>query len=240
MTDAVLRSLELALNSLLVVVGLFLANNFRRQLQLKMVDRRAEAYGRLWALMRVAGPWRVETGQGLLDKTERWNLYHCMSSWYFSGDGMLLEEKTRDLYLNAKFNLVCEDHKLRLTLETKKDRDKLDGELKKQPEQLDRWRSLLSMRELSLLRTQMKSDLEIRGYTYQGALTWLDVAFLKTARIDPRKRPWKANQVADPKNPFDPFLKKAGWTDVDLPPVRKLEEGELICGQSGNTVGSTT
>jgi hypothetical protein len=229
MTDMVLRSLELALNSLLVVVGLFLANNFRRQLQLKMVDRRAEAYGRLWALMRVAGPWRVETEQGLMDKTERWNLYHGMSSWYFSGDGMLLEEKTRELYLNAKFNLVCEDYKLRLNLEAQ-DRDKLDGELKKQHDQLDSWRSLLSMRELSLLRTQMKSDLEILGYTYQGELTWLDVAFLKTAPINLRKRPWRkwpwtAIKVADPEiDPFDPFLKKAGWTGVDLPPVRKLEE----------------
>jgi hypothetical protein len=227
MTDTVLRSLELALNSLLVVVGLFLANNFRRQLQLKMVDRRAEAYGRLWALMRVAGPWRVETGQGLMDKTERWNLYHGMSSWYFSGDGMLLEEKTRELYLNAKYNLVCEDNKLRLTLETRGDRDKLDRALRKQHDQLDSWRSLLSMRELSLLRNQMKSDLEIRGYTYQGRLTWLDVAFLKDAQIDLRKRPWrkwpwKALKVADQE--IDPFLRKAGWTGVDLPPVRKLEE----------------
>jgi hypothetical protein len=225
MTDTVLRSVELAISSLLVVVGLYLAHNFRRQLQLKMADRRAEAYGRLWALMGVAGPWRVETGQGLMDETERRSLYHGMSSWYFSGDGMLLQEKTRELYLNAKFNLVCDDHKLRLTLETKEDRDRLDAALKKRHDQLERWRSLLSMRQLSLLRTQMKSDLEIRGYTYQGDLTWLDIAFLKTARIDLGKRPWKASRVADPEtDPFDPFLKKAGWTSVDLPPVRKLEE----------------
>jgi hypothetical protein len=115
-TDTVLKVLALVLNSLLVVVGLFLANNFRRQLLLKTVDRRADAYRRLWALMRVAGPWRVEAKRGLMTSAERWALYRRMSSWYFSGDGMLLDEKTRDLYLNARFNLICDSDKLRLEL----------------------------------------------------------------------------------------------------------------------------
>jgi hypothetical protein len=44
-----------ALNLLLVGIGLYLANNFRRQLHLKMADRRLEAYSRLWEVTKDSG-----------------------------------------------------------------------------------------------------------------------------------------------------------------------------------------
>jgi hypothetical protein len=66
----------------------------------------------------------------------------------------------------------------------------------------------------------MKADLEICGYTYQGCLTWLDEAFLKGARINIKRRPWKTS----PCQPgVDPLLQKAGWDGVDLPPTAALD-----------------
>jgi len=62
MINPVLTAANAVLNLALVAIGLYLANNLRRQLQLKVVDRRLESYSRLWAILRPAGPWRLELG----------------------------------------------------------------------------------------------------------------------------------------------------------------------------------
>jgi hypothetical protein len=212
MSDTV-KVLDVVLNGLLLGIGIFLANNFRRQLQLKMVDRRVEAYSHLWALMSVAGPWRIEAGRGAMSHTERTDLYHHMTSWYFSGDGMLLAETTRDVYLNAKFNLICSVESLRLKLSPEE--DKLFKEsLPDLPHDLEEWRGRLSMRQLSLLRTQMKADLEIKGFTYQRCMNVADRAFLRYAGVNLRKQPWKSSPQCPPGE--DPFLLRAG-VEASLP-----------------------
>jgi hypothetical protein len=123
----VLDTVNSYLSLLLIAIGLYLANNFRRQLQMKMVERRFEAYARLWALMKDSGPWRKEVGCDPMTLEEREELYDKMTNWYFGqGNGMLLTPVTRQLYLNAKFNMICENEYLRLNfkklirLETRK------------------------------------------------------------------------------------------------------------------------
>jgi len=172
------------LNLVLVGVIGYLANNLRRQLHLKIVDRKLESYTRLWALMKEAGPWRLECGMGPISAQERKKLYDSMTDWYFSGDGMLLDRTTREIYLNAKFNLICDDTDLRPT-------ELIDGR-PQNPQGQERWRAELSMKQLSLLRQSMRYDLAIYTDPYQTRPPEdPEKEFLKAAGADLGKKPWK-------------------------------------------------
>lgn len=186
MGDGWLTVANSLLNLLLVGIGIYLAHNLRRQLQLKIVDRRLESYARLWGLMEVAGPWRVEAGLGPMTAQERRELFDRMTGWYFdSGNGMLLAATTRELYLNAKFNLICGDDELRPRT--------LVSYLQGSAQEREQERGRLSMSQLSLLRAQMRYDLAIYGALYQtGALGAKDEIFLKEAGADLRKPPWRS------------------------------------------------
>jgi hypothetical protein len=116
-SEAIFNAINSAFTLGLALIGFYLARNFREQLELKVVDRRLESYSRLWEILEVSGPWRIESGLGPMSLTDRRKLYDKMTSWYFGqGNGMLLRLETRELYLNAKFNLICEDEDLRLNL----------------------------------------------------------------------------------------------------------------------------
>ena len=120
------------LNVLLVGVGLYLAHN--------LVDRRLDSYTRLWDLMKVAGPWRIESKLGPMSVQQRKELFDSMTDWYYSsGNGMMLTRETREIYLNAKFNLICDDEKLRP--ETLNKHHALDQH------ERERWRGQLSMEQ---------------------------------------------------------------------------------------------
>jgi hypothetical protein len=173
------------LNLLLIGVGLYLANNLRRQLHLKVVDRKLESYMRLWALMKVAGPWRLECRLSPISAHERKDLYDSMTNWYFGdGNGMLLDRTTREMYLNAKFNLIGDDEELRPS-------QLIDGRPQNLQER-ERWRGELSMSQLSLLRQSMRYDLAIYTDPYQtGPLEKAEKQFLEAAGVDLKKKPWK-------------------------------------------------
>jgi hypothetical protein len=175
-------------NGLLVAVGIYLANNLRRQLRLRIVDRQLESYTGLWALMEVSGPWRLETGFDPMSPQERRLLYDSMTDWYFgSGGGMFLGGETKELYLNAKYNLICADADLRPPT--------ISGRVPADPQVRERWRGSLSMSQLSLLRAQMRYDLAIYGLRYKTEpLNEEETAFLRDADIDPRKKPWKSSR----------------------------------------------
>lgn len=71
---------------LLGLVGLWLANNYRRQIRLKLAERQVDSYIRLWKLTALATPDRTEP----LDHVERQKLYDEMVRWYFEdGDASL-------------------------------------------------------------------------------------------------------------------------------------------------------
>lgn len=166
------------------VYGARLANSYRRQLDLKTSERRIQAYAALWAMLRVASPSRPEP----MSEAERNDLFEQVTDWYYTdGNGMLLTDKTRQLYLKAKENLRCSADELfpaSLCAEAHR-RDFGEHE---------RWRSEISRRQLSLLRTQMKADLAIYGMVSAGSLHGsehrLERDFLEACGINLDDEPW--------------------------------------------------
>jgi hypothetical protein len=93
------------------LAGLWLANNYRRQMALKLSHTRLEAYSRLWEITGVAAPTRLEGwgDDGYLRPNERRDLWEAMTDWYYgNGCGMLLSADTQNVYLDVKHNLICE------------------------------------------------------------------------------------------------------------------------------------
>jgi hypothetical protein len=172
---------DLLVGSLIAVVGLYLTHSLRRQQRLRVAEQRMASYQELWKLMEVARPTRLEPWEaaGPLTRAEARDLYASMTHWYFgTGHGMLLTETTKKLYLQTKESLgyyaVGSD---------------------------PGWERAgrRAIQELSLLRQQMKLDLDIYGVSYFGELDDEDdKAFLRRAGIDPQRwaRPHWHRRVA--------------------------------------------
>jgi hypothetical protein len=96
---------------------------------------------------------------------------------------MLLEETTKQVYLSAKDNLI--DGLERIVPEQVSERL-----VALEPAKLEVERGRLSQRQLSLLRTQMKSDLAVYGRPYRQELDPEDRAFLSACGVNLARRPW--------------------------------------------------
>jgi hypothetical protein len=174
----------LVITTALAIVGLYLAHSLRRQQRLTIAEQRIEAYRELWGEMHVARPSRVDPPERLrpLSPNEAAELHAAMTKWYFEGGhGMLLPHATREMYLEAK---------RRLGLYALEDPD---GEWDETGKRV--------MRNLSLLRSQMKSDLDIYGVFYFDALDAGDLEFIQAAGLDPRR--W-----GRPRRPFATLLSR--------------------------------
>jgi hypothetical protein len=96
---------------------------------------------------------RVLTGAGGLGKAERKQLAESLTTWYYDkGNGMLLSEDTRKIFLEAKHNLIrgagaLTPQSLRRTLLESLDPDSVWGSA--------------SLRQVSLLRNSTRADLAI-------------------------------------------------------------------------------
>jgi hypothetical protein len=172
-------------------VGLWLANSYRRQISLKLGQTRLEAYSRLWEITGVAAPTRLDGwgDNGYLRLDERRDPWAAMTDWYYAnGGGMLLTAITKEVYLNVKHNLVCEPSDLRPA--------HLAGQINKAlglpggHELDDQVRGTLAIRLISLLRTQLKSDLAIYGPTYSGELNECERFFLEHSGVNLRSKAW--------------------------------------------------
>jgi hypothetical protein len=164
-----LTALEIIVSSAITLTGLYLAYSFHRQQRLKVAEQRIDAYRKLWEVMGAARPSRLEPadGAGPISPTEARELYDSITAWYFqNGNGMLLTEPTRAMYLEAKRRLGA------YSTETS------DG---KPSERAGERR----MRELSLLRTQMKFDLTIYGVFHPDSLDEEDAAFIRSCGLNP-------------------------------------------------------
>ncbi|HEX2045452.1 MAG TPA: VOC family protein [Gaiellaceae bacterium] len=173
---------ELLVTTAVAVVGLYLAHGFRRQQRLRIAEQRVDAYRKLWSHMLVARPSRLDPPEHKppLKPGEAAALHAEMTAWYFEGgNGMLLPHDTRELYLEAKDRLG---------------RYALSGDGRPGREAEGRRR----MRELSLLRSQMKNDLDIYGVFYFDSLDEGDREFLSAAGLDPDRwgRPWHRRLVS--------------------------------------------
>src|SRR5215813_8073143 len=171
----------------ITAVGLWLAHNYRRQMALKLSETRLEAYSRLWEITGVAAPTRLDGwgDDGYLRLDERRELWAAMTDWYYAkGGGMLLTAITKEVYLNVKHNLVCEWSELCPAHFAARIELPADHEL------VDKVRGILAIKLISLLRTQLKSDLTIYGPTYAGKLKNYERFFLKQSGVNLRSKAW--------------------------------------------------
>jgi hypothetical protein len=133
--------------------------------------------------MRTASPY-----DALMDEAARRRLHGEFTDWYYeNGDGMLLERVSRSVYLEAKDNLVRPVERL-TPAESRERLRTLDAE------QLERERGVLAQRQLSLLRTQLKSDLAIFGRPYGPRLGGEDRAFLTACGVNLDRKPWSESE----------------------------------------------
>jgi hypothetical protein len=209
--------------TLLGIVAAYFSYSYGRQLKLSLASRRLAAYSKLFQVTGLAAPTRLDERTGLaktagaldrsLTESERRALFEMLTTWYYTdGNGMLLTKVTRNVYLSAKHNLVCEDTELdpirfRVWLQRTK-RIGEDG-----PHLSCEERGCYSIRQLSLLRTQMKTDLAIYGLPYTGALYPHELEFLRGCGVDLRRKPWRdaprADWSVDPKS-ADSLAKNCG------------------------------
>jgi hypothetical protein len=178
---------QLVITSLVAVIGLYLAHSFRRQQRLRIAERRLDAYGELWALMEVARPTRVQDvsvdREGPLTRDEARELYRDMTHWYFrSGNGLLLPDATKDLYLKVKARL---------------------GTYAEGGDSPSDWEGTQRIEELGLLRAQMRLDLDIYSVPYLSSpdpkSRKLTTELLDAAGIDPEGwgiPPWRIRMAA--------------------------------------------
>jgi alkanesulfonate monooxygenase SsuD/methylene tetrahydromethanopterin reductase-like flavin-dependent oxidoreductase (luciferase family) len=162
--------IQLVITTALAVIGLYLAHSLTRQQRLKIAEQRIDVYRKLWSEMFVARPSRVDPPEGRrpLSPTEAAGLHEAMTKWYFEGGhGMLLPHDTREMYLTAKRRLG------QYALEGQ------DGDWDEDGRRI--------MRDLSLLRSQMKSDLDIYGVFYFDSLDDGDREFIEASGVDPER-----------------------------------------------------
>jgi hypothetical protein len=127
------------ISSFLALIGLYLTHNLRRQQSLKIAEQRVEAYRTLWQLMEVARRtrWDPADGSGPLTREEARKLYRDMAGWYYSsGNGIFLTGVTTEFYTTVRRRLSAY---VMSNDESGADR---------------------CMRDLSLLRQQMRLDLK--------------------------------------------------------------------------------
>jgi hypothetical protein len=163
-------------------VGLWLAHSYRRQVGLKLVERRIDAYVRLWAVLAPASPGRTAP----LDQAERQRLHDEMNRWYFDeGNGILMSTPARNLWVAVSDNLTCPVASIKPPSLAAELAGLTGGEA-------ERRRGCVCVGQASLLRHQMKADLNLHAdLYYYPELRAGDRDFLKTCRISPWRHPWR-------------------------------------------------
>lgn len=174
------------------LVGLWLVHSFRRQIRLKLAERQLDAYQRLWVIVAPANPERDTP----LGEEERKLIYDQMVDWYFtSGDGVFSPAPTRDLFVAVRTNLTCP-----LESVTPPSLARQLDQLK--PADADRRLGCVLIRQLSLLRAQLKEDLSIHyGFHYYSDLRPEDKEFLKACGMSPLRRPWRPRPFRNSSRP---------------------------------------
>jgi hypothetical protein len=164
------------------LVGLWLAHNYRRQIRLKLAERQVDAYMRLWTLTAPASPERPTPP----DRDERQKLADGINRWYFDeGAGIFVSAPTRDLLVGVLRNLTCPVGALRPAV--------LARDLAGLPDaEAERRRGCAIVRQMSLLRTQLKTDLAMHlGFSYYNDLQPDDRALLRSCGLSPWRGPWR-------------------------------------------------
>ena len=171
---------------ILGAIGLYLAHSIKRQIDLRVSERRLLAYSKLWAATEKASPVRLKSHpKDPLSDKERAEMHKSLTSWYYAdGNGMLLAGGTRTMFLEVKDNLI------RPVCELKP--DSFRDEVSDAPEnEADAIRGERSIQQLSMLRTRMKADLRVFGVHYGGGLEPSDKEFLEHCGEWLCRKPWR-------------------------------------------------
>lgn len=163
--------------------GLYLGNSIHRRIRAEIdshvAEKRFGSYAALWAKTKLASPMRTEP----LSEAERETLFKDLTGWYYeAGNGMLLSQDVRNIYLKAKKNLTCPVDELQP--ESLRDRVRAGDT----PDQV---RGQASIDQLSILRTSMRADIKIYTSPYDEELDDEDIAFLVECNVDIGRSPWK-------------------------------------------------
>ena len=170
-----------AVTLVLGVAGFAVARNIRRDVRLRLAERRLTAYERLWASMRPASGYEEP-----FPDQARQSMREVLTDWYYAnGDGMLLERDSRAVFFEARDNLV-RPIALLTPAASRQRLERLTGN------ELERHRSVLAKRQLSLLRSQLRGDLAIFGRPYGPRLDEEDRAFLAHCGVNLSRRPWSS------------------------------------------------
>ena len=190
-TDAVRLELltkiaDVIFKLILGVIGLYLAHNISRHIELRVTEKRLLAYSKLWAATENASPVRLNSDpKDPLSDKERTEMHNSLMTWYYAdGNGMLLAGGTRTMFLEVKDNLIRPICKL--------NPDSFRNEVSNAPEnEADAIRGERSIQQLSMLRTRMKADLRVFGVHYGGGLEPSDIDFLKHCGERLCRKPWR-------------------------------------------------
>jgi hypothetical protein len=185
MSAWVVPLLAVVIPAVVSVVALYYRESLPRrvgsEIDLRVAEKRFEAYAALWELTQDASPMVDEP----LTEGTRARLFHEMTDWYFEGGkGMLLGEDARNIYLKAKANLTCADG------------DLTPDALAKQVNAGKVDRSTLSKQQLSILRAAIRADIRIFAEPYgprpeeEHEARARGRAFLEACDIDLTRRPW--------------------------------------------------
>jgi hypothetical protein len=174
---------------LVTIAGLYLAESVRRktraEIEAQVAERRLAAYGAVWEKTKVVMTMREHAGMGVPTEADRRRLYDELTAWYFQeGNGMVLAEDTRNVYLTAKENLTSPDEKL-------KPRVLRERILALPPDAREEARGQASVRQFSLLRTSMRADLLVFTGPWGEPLNAEDRAFLDACGVRRWRRPWR-------------------------------------------------
>jgi len=173
--------LGIVVTAVLGVAALYYGQSLRRRMraevEAKVAEKRFAAYAALWAKTKTASPMRDTP----LSQKDRSQLFKDLTDWYYdSGHGMLLSEQTRNIHLKAKKNLTCPLEALEPA--SLAERVALGDEADRSSANID---------QLSLLRTSMRSDIQIYTQPYDEELSPEDIAFLEACKVDLGQPPWR-------------------------------------------------
>ena len=135
---------------ILAFVGLWLANSYRLRMRASLSSRITDAYARLWTATRVRHPG------DLVEPADRQRLVDAMQAWYFDdGNGIFMPVTTRRLFHEVIKNLKATDVAALTCSSTRQNFAALS------PDELSVGLSCVAKRYMSLLRTQIKTDIAI-------------------------------------------------------------------------------
>jgi hypothetical protein len=165
-------AVTLLLGVITAYIGLSIRQKRRQEIAVNVADHRLKAYAELWSRIPLSPELRALRGDPPLRSEQLRRLFDELTDWYYlDGNGMLLGAQTRTIYLTVKTNLICPAEKfVPRSLIEKVHADPAE-------------RSVSVVRQLSLLRSAMKADLEVFGKPWGEPLGNLDREFLYACRV---------------------------------------------------------